>query len=123
MVFNSDPAFLRLIDRLLHDEGYRASVHVINEEAIKEIEAVQPDLLIIDITPVDDRGWRLLDAIHDTPGLAAIPLIVASTQEQLADRAASDPKYDVQDVLIKPFAIDDLYEKIERLTRDLPAAR
>lgn len=119
MVFNSDPAFLRLMDRLLHDEGYRSSVHVINEVAADEIRLRSPDLLIVDVAPADDRGWALLDAIHDDPDLVSIPLIVASTQEQLAERAASNPKYDVEDVLIKPFSIEDLYEKVERLTGHL----
>jgi CheY-like chemotaxis protein len=119
MVFNRDPAFLRLMDRLLHDEGYRSSVHVVSEYAPDEIRLQSPDLLIIDVAPAEDRGWALLDAIHDDSDLAAIPLIVASTQEQLAARAASNPKYDVEDVLIKPFSIEELYAKVERLTGPL----
>jgi DNA-binding response OmpR family regulator len=121
MVFNSDPAFLRLMDRLLHDEGYRSSVHVITDLAVDEIRMLGPDLLIIDVAPGDNRGWMLLDGIHDSSDLSAIPLIVASTQERLAERAATSPKYEVEDILIKPFAIEELYEKVERLIGQLPA--
>lgn len=123
MVFNGDPAFLRLMDRLLHDEGYRSSVHVVSDHAVDEIRLLGPDLLIIDVAPADDRGWQLLDAVHDDSDLSAIPLVVASTQERLAERAATNPKYDIQDVLIKPFAIEDLYAKVEHLTGRLPTSR
>jgi CheY-like chemotaxis protein len=53
---------------------------------IEEIEAIRPDIIVLDLMLPDVDGWQLLAELHEHPASRDIPLIVCSVvrEEDLA---------------------------------------
>lgn len=56
------------------------------EPALKTVEALKPDVIVLDVMLPDVDGWELLTHLHEYPGSRAIPVIVCSVvrEEELA---------------------------------------
>jgi len=62
-------------------------VHVMKGQGLFEtIEAVTPDIIVLDIMLPDVDGWRLLMRLHQNPATQSIPVIICSVvrEDQLA---------------------------------------
>jgi DNA-binding NtrC family response regulator len=115
LVVNDDTDFLRLMEQLLEDEGYRAETLKSTKGAIEHIKKVRPSLVVLDVRiNNEEAGLLLLDLITLDPDTRSIPVVVASAnlqalagrQHELADKGIY--------VIAKPFDIDDLGALIRR---------
>jgi CheY-like chemotaxis protein len=51
-----------------------------------QIAALQPDLLVIDLSPLSRAGWDLLEQLHAQGVTGRIPIIVTSTDPGQLER-------------------------------------
>ncbi len=74
-------------DHLVHDlmmrhferVGFRVECASSGAEAIRMIEASQPDIISLDIMMPDENGWMVLSKLKDNHKLSNIPVIVVSS--------------------------------------------
>ncbi len=100
-----------LIRTVLMDSGYNLVFFSNGQEALVELLAHHPDLLILDIMmPIMD-GFTLLEKI-DKQNSYSILVVTARADFASVDRAMS---LGATDYLIKPFNSTDLVNKVERL--------
>jgi CheY-like chemotaxis protein len=115
IVINDDTDFLTLMSELLSDvEGYDVEICREGNHAYQFVKERLPDLVILDIRiEGQDLGWAILECLTLDPKTHPIPMIVCSAaiRELQAHQELMD-QYGI-DVLMKPFDLDTLLEKVE----------
>jgi two-component system phosphate regulon response regulator OmpR len=116
-VVNSSPDVLELMREVLHGEGYPVTTTTNPSEALGQIAALQPALLIIDLPVGEPAAGELLDQLQTDPGTRRVPVIVTSTDPDLLDQAqAVSAGSDRRRFLAKPFDLDALLADVQALT-------
>lgn len=113
-----DEADLRsdIVEELV-SAGYRVLEAGNGREALHELEASRPDLILCDITMPELGGYELMAQIRaDRPDLAEVPFVFLTA---LADRAEvlNGKNAGADDYLIKPVDFDDLLATINSRLR------
>jgi two-component system KDP operon response regulator KdpE len=113
LVVDDEPAIRRFLQITLRAEGYALFEAANGREALSQVAAHRPDLIILDLGLPDVDGvevTRLLRAQLQTP------IIILSVREQEADKiAALDAGAD--DYLTKPFGTGELLARIRVMMR------
>lgn len=112
-VVNDNPEFLGLMQDVLQDASYPATLIDGDRENARElIEASDPEILVIDLRLGTDRlkGMEILRWIRDHPTYRHIPVIVCTADswavESMAEELNRMPKVTV---LRKPFSVEALH--------------
>ena len=107
-----DEPGIRLLLRLdLADQGFRVVTASGPSEALAEIDAVHPDLLLLDVVMPEMNGFELLEKIRkrwDTPA------ICLSAKDRDSDRREGLAQ-GAEDYVVKPFNSEDLGERIRTI--------
>ncbi|MDQ3695485.1 MAG: response regulator [Chloroflexota bacterium] len=110
---DDSPEILALLRDILEGEGYRVTMAP-ETLSLADIKRVRPDLVILDHMLEDGAGsgWELLRDLRQDPGLATLPVVVCTGAiQRVRDNAAELERLGAQ-VVLKPFAIDDLLAAI-----------
>ena len=118
LVVDDDPTILRLLQVNLEMEGYEVQTASDGSQALDQIRAVEPDLVLLDVMMPQLDGWHVCEQVRNDPDLAHVPVVFLSARAQNSDRdrgrqAGADA------YITKPFDPLALVE----LIRDLIAAR
>ncbi len=115
-VVNSSPEFLDFIRQLLQDEQYNVTTTNFVPLTFEQVQAVGPDLLLVDLVAGERAGWELLERLQAAAATNRIPVVVTSTDPRLMARAqAQQARYGGQHFVAKPFDIDELLEAVQSL--------
>lgn len=118
-VVNSDPAFLEMVGDLLAGTRARVRAEQLNphiETTLENLRAARPRLLIFDVVPYHlETCQAFLDRLAADLELKELPVMLASTTPDIAERVAQSHADLVRDVLPKPFDLDDFYAKLNKL--------
>jgi|RhiMethySRZTD1v2_1073278.scaffolds.fasta_scaffold92095_3 signal transduction histidine kinase/CheY-like chemotaxis protein len=120
LVVEDDPAVLKLTVGMLSELGYRT---LAAESAAKALELLDANadvrLLLTDIVMPDMNGRRLAEAaVKRRPGLAVL-FATGYTRNAVVHNGTIDP--DVE-LIMKPFSLDALAQKVARVLRGGKAA-
>jgi DNA-binding response OmpR family regulator len=125
VVVNDSPEFLALMADILEDERYPVTViDGDRPEAADLIRAAVPAALIIDLRLGWDElhGWDILEEVRRDPALSELPTLICSGDvtalDSLTERLAGMRRIDT---LAKPFAVAELFAKLEALLQREPA--
>lgn len=113
VLVDDDDQFVGMLTQILTDEGYEVE----SFEAVKftqMYQQIKPDVLVIDVWFGDETdGLRLSQALANHRELYNIPLLLVSSDPQIEQYAQ---QVKASDYLQKPFDIDQMLSKIQRLT-------
>jgi CheY-like chemotaxis protein len=113
LVVDDDPDILDAICDILDAEGYRVSRARHGLEALEQVEAARPDIILLDLMmPVMD-GVAFSHALRQRPRVRDIPIVVISADGN-PQRAAS---VGAAGYLAKPFDIEALLAQVAGITR------
>jgi DNA-binding response OmpR family regulator len=117
LVVDDDPDLLLLLRVTLATEDFQCLLARNGQDALRELELEQPDVILLDIMmPVID-GWEVIRRVAEhRPGT---PVIVVSAKASETDVARA-LELGAADYIIKPFDPDDLLHSIERLAHRSP---
>ena len=113
LLVDDDPMMVRLVRKLLADNGF-SIVHAISgEDAIASLEGV--DVVLLDHQLPDTTGLEVLEAIRSRPQPPAVILITAHGNESLAATAL---RRGADDYLAKDVSLGELLPQVlERVRR------
>ena len=115
-VVNSAPAFLDLVRELLQDERYNVTTTNFVPRTFHQIEALEPDLLMIDLVVGEHAGWALLEQLQAEAATRNVPVIVTSTDPRLLARAEEyRHRFGGRRWIAKPFDLDGLIGAVREL--------
>jgi DNA-binding response OmpR family regulator len=113
---NHDPKFLDVVRELLQDASYNVTTTNFVPPTWDQIAALQPDLLVIDLSRLSGAGWDLLEQLHAQGVTHRIPVIVTATDPGLLARVERErDRYGGDKLVTKPFHVKVLLDAIEAL--------
>jgi CheY-like chemotaxis protein len=86
LVIEDNPDMVHFYRRCMAGTPYRVDHLVPGSNAIEEIEAAAPDVVLLDVMLPRTDGWQLLTHLHERPSTRSIPVVVCSVvkEEELA---------------------------------------
>ena len=83
------------------------------EDAVRQIQAEHPDLVILDIIMPKMNGFQLCRTIRSTPELKHLPIIVVTSMDRESDRYWG-MKQGADEYLVKPVDPNLLMDKVRQ---------
>lgn len=111
LVVDDEPMIVRLMEFILAQQGHEMLIAVNGEEALRQIRAHKPDLVLLDIMMPRLDGYevaRLLRADPETSGLAIIMLSAKAQTEDIRRGA----EVGVDAYVTKPFSPEHLVQVV-----------
>jgi CheY-like chemotaxis protein len=116
LVVNGAPEFLDFIRILFQEDGYNVTTTNFVPRTFELIDALRPDLVIVDLVIGQDAGWSLLTELHDAVTTRKIPLLLTSTIPSILERAQEEQaRYGAHRVIAKPMDIEELLKAAHEL--------
>lgn len=101
-----------LLMTLLDSQGYTVHRVLAGRDALGMVEAVSPDLLLLDIRLPDLSGYQVCAILKANPETAGIPVIFLSALEDALDKVKAFAVGGA-DYITKPFQIEELVARVE----------
>ena len=98
------------VTEVLSYEGHEVFTASEGAEALRKCQALQPDLVLLDLMMPGMNGWEFRLAQLRDPAIAAIPVVVLSALGRVSN-------IDALAFLPKPFGLDDLLDLVRRAAR------
>lgn len=112
MIVDDTPINLRLLDRLLRDEGYKVFAFPLAEMAVRAARQNPPDLILLDINMPGMDGYEACQNLKADPGLQHIPIIFISAFGEPMDKVRAFNIGGV-DYVNKPFEISEVLARVK----------
>ena len=117
-VAEDNPILLQGLERALTANGYRVETAGDGSSVLGLISSAGvPDVLLLDVMMPGKTGIEVLDAVRADQRTAELPvlLITAATEEVVPASALAHSRVDL---LMKPFRLNDLLERLEAQVRE-----
>jgi two-component system phosphate regulon response regulator PhoB len=116
LVVEDEPAIAELIAVNLRHNGFRPTLAMDGDSAQREIDAVLPDLVLLDWMLPGASGLSLARRWRSDPRTKAVPIIMLTARGDEADRVAGlDAGAD--DYMAKPFSTKEMLARIRAVLR------
>ena len=120
LIVDDDPKLLRLLALRLVNEGYRVAEAKSGEQALAQLGAALPDLIITDMKMGGMDGLQLFEQVQRQH--PSLPVIILTAHGSIPDAVAATRR-GVFGYLAKPFEAKDLMREVQRaLAQAAPAA-
>ena len=109
LVVDDDASIRSMVQLMLSSEGYRVASAIDGQDALEQIVARRPDVVLLDLQMPVMSGWELLEALRERH--IDVPVVVMTA----AYRARAEAeRHGAAGHLAKPFDIDDLLDVVAR---------
>ena len=116
LIVEDEPAIAELIAVNLRHNGFRPTWAMDSESAQRELDAVLPDLILLDWMLPGESGLTLAKRWRSDARTKAVPIIMLTARGDEADRVAGlDAGAD--DYLVKPFSTKEMLARIRAVLR------
>ena len=115
LIIDDEPRILKFLNIKLKSSGYDVITANGGTEALAQVQAQDPDLLVLDILMPGMDGFETLKQIR---AFSSVPVIILSAKEANVDKIKG-LKLGADDYLAKPFNPDELVARIEAVRRRL----
>jgi two-component system KDP operon response regulator KdpE len=114
-VVDDEQRILNFLTTKLKAFGYEVATAGDGAEALEQVQAQEPDLVVLDLLMPKMDGLEMLDRLR---GFSSVPVVVLSAKGSDIDRIKG-LKLGADDYLPKPFNPDELVARIEAVRRRL----
>ncbi len=109
LVVDDERAILKVLSIKLRVSGYDVVTALNGKEALDLVRSAKPDIMLLDIIMPEMDGFEVLQRLRS---FSQLPVIVFSARPENAQKAL---ELGANLFLPKPFDVDDLVNKIQRL--------
>ena len=122
MVIEDEKEIRELIRYNLERAGFRVQMISDGEEAIRQVFAARPDLVVLDLMLPGRSGLEVLREIRDEPSTRDLPVLVLTARSAEMDKLLGF-EHGADDYLTKPFSPRELIARLRALLRRSQPAR
>lgn len=113
LVVDDDPNALDIVRTFLESKGYTVATAKDGNEALAQLEDVNPALVLLDVMMPGMDGWEVARVIKNHPSFGNTRVVMLTARSDFADkheglRAGAD------DYIVKPIQLSELGERVER---------
>jgi len=122
LVVDDDKNLLATMRDALETAGYQVKTAEDGAEALEQVEASRPDLLILDLKLPKVDGWEVLRRLRAGAATRALPILaITGVEVERSDQALAAG---ADEFLSKPFSLTVLEDTVRRVLRErAPAER
>jgi DNA-binding response OmpR family regulator len=113
LILDDNPDILDVITLILDTEGYNICGILNGEELMNIISSFNPDLIMLDVMLGNLDGRDLCHMLKENNLTKHIPILMISASH--GTLSLSEKKCAPEDFIAKPFDIDDLIGKVNKL--------
>jgi len=110
LIVEDEDSIREVIRDVLEDRGFRVTSARNGAEALRLLDTVRPDVLVLDLLMPVMHGWDFMESYVDKTDGQAIPIVVVSVNPALP---RSFNRFGVRQVVSKPFDVDVLIDAVE----------
>jgi DNA-binding response OmpR family regulator len=118
LVVDDEQRILKFLELKLKASGYGVLTASSGAEALEQVQAQEPDLVVLDVLMPKKDGFETLKELR---AFSSVPVIILSAKETDTDKVRG-LKLGADDYLAKPFSPDELVARIEAVRRRLVSA-
>ena len=107
-----------LVQLILTRRGYEVHGALGGREGLALIEAVQPDLVLLDLMMPDMDGWEVYQQMKANEHMKSIPVIIVTAKAQSIDKVLGLHIAKVEDYITKPFGPSELLAAVTRVLHE-----
>ena len=115
LVVDDEPRILNFLSSKLRVSGYEVLTASNGAEALEQVQAQEPDLVVLDVLMPRMDGFETLKELR---AFSSVPVIILSAKGTNADKVKG-LHLGADDYLAKPFSPDELVARIEAVRRRL----
>jgi CheY-like chemotaxis protein len=114
LVVDDSLSVRKVVEKALEGRGLQVLAAASGAEAIQLIDRDRPDVVICDVVLPDKDGYQICQYVRAHPAVGATPfLLISGIDNGTVQARAADVRSD--EVMFKPFGVDDLVRKIDAL--------
>ncbi len=114
LIVDDEPDTLELVKLVLESGGFKTQLASSGKDALTQIDASKPDLVLLDIMMPDMDGWDVFRKIKEKD--SRIPVAILTVKAQNIDRLLGLHVLKADDYITKPFGKNELIDKVKKLT-------
>jgi len=123
LVVDDDAVICELVATTLAEHGYPTRRASDAREAIYLVQRETPDVVLLDVHLPDISGYQVCRRLRDDYGETIGIILISGERKESMDRAAG-LLLGADDYMVKPFVLDELLARVQRLVkRSRPIAR
>ena len=123
LVVDDDPIVCELVETTLAEHGYPTRRAADVREALYLIQREMPDVVVLDVHLPDISGYQMCRRLRDDYGDSIGIILLSGERKESLDRSAG-LLLGADDYMVKPFVLDELLARVQRLAkRSRPIAR
>lgn len=116
LIVDEDANIRRFLSEALRLHGYQVHSFEEAETALRELNNLKIDLVLLDFLPPGTSGLQLCGKFRSLSTTSNLPIVVMTAFYKQADHIRNAREhYGATDYLLKPFPLKALHEKIEAL--------
>lgn len=112
LVVDDIPDNIRVLSLLLTERGYHVRKALGGDMALKAVQTVLPDLILLDINMPDMDGYAVCERLKANPSTATVPIIFLSALDDTSVKVKAFQAGAV-DYITKPIEIDEVLVRIQ----------
>jgi signal transduction histidine kinase len=116
LIVDDDPTARETVMAMLEGEGYDLQLAKDGPQALKILEQLQPDLILLDIMLPGMDGFEVCRRIRSTPQLAEVPILMLTALDDRPSLLAAIES-GADDFLSKPVDRRELTARVRTITR------
>jgi DNA-binding response OmpR family regulator len=117
LVVDDQQDILDVTSLVLSGAGYAVDTAGSGESALSALEQEPFDLVLLDINMPGMDGWETLRSIRCDDAMRDVRVVMFTVKGEIRDKIESLQEGAV-DFITKPFVVDDLIERVERVLAD-----
>src|SRR5437773_5463806 len=116
LVVDDDAVICEMLATSLAEHGYETRRASDGRETLYLVERETPDVILLDVHLPDISGYQLCRRLRDDHGDAVGIILISGQRKESMDRVAG-MLLGADDYLVKPFVLDELLARVQRLAR------
>ena len=114
LVIEDDEFLVNAYRTKLTKEGFDVHFAVDGQEAMKTLETLHPNVILLDLMLPNKDGFTVLEKIKKKPSLSKIPVIISSNLSQKVDIERCK-KLGAHEFIVKSeLSLDEIVEKLRK---------
>ena len=118
-----EPEMIDLMRLILSRKGFEVIGANGGVQGLQVIRTEKPDLVLLDLMMPEMDGWQVYQQLKADPSTADIPVIVVTAKAQNIDKVLGLHIAKVDDYIPKPFSLQELVDRVEKVLKRHEQAR
>ena len=116
LVVDDDQIIIQITARVLTAAGYEVFKAPSGPEALRQVDEIRPDLIILDVMMPEMDGYEVCRRLRARPTTARLPIMLLTGQESVEEKVRGF-EAGADDYMTKPFQPPELQARVKVLLR------